>query len=348
MRVVFDWGVSSFFGWGVYGLNLALEWSLDPDIELYASMQIAAKEVQVDLLRRRALRPFVKRSARPAPADAIGLYSLGNDLVSGVGADLDADKRPHRVGVCFFEEPLTPAAKERAKRFDLIVAGSSWNEQLLRDAGIDHVKTILQGVDPTLFHPGPRRGLFPGKFVIFSGGKAERRKGQDIVVAAFRIFAREHPEAMLVTAWHSPWDQLRTGMDLDLSEFGDRVVDVGAVPNALMPQIYRECDVAVFPNRAEGGTNLVAMECIACGVPTFLSQDTGHMDLISRSYGVGMVGELTGELVADFFGAVRPDVSFWAVPPLHKDLTWSRTAAALKSTLEGLYGRCSDGGEQAA
>ncbi len=37
---------------------------------------------------------------------------------------------------------------------------------------------------------------------------------------------------------------------------------------------------AVFANRAEGGTNLVAMECMACGVPTILSRNTGHLDLI--------------------------------------------------------------------
>jgi glycosyltransferase involved in cell wall biosynthesis len=40
-------------------------------------------------------------------------------------------------------------------------------------------------------------------------------------------------------------------------------------------------DLAVFPNRAEGGTNLVAMEAMACGVPTILSANTGHLDLMA-------------------------------------------------------------------
>jgi glycosyltransferase involved in cell wall biosynthesis len=47
------------------------------------------------------------------------------------------------------------------------------------------------------------------------------------------------------------------------------------------PQILREADVALFPNRAEGGTNLVAMESLACGIPTILSANTGHLDLIA-------------------------------------------------------------------
>ena len=44
----------------------------------------------------------------------------------------------------------------------------------------------------------------------------------------------------------------------------------------------REVDLAVFPNRCEGGTNLVAMECMACGVPVVLSRNTGHLDLITE------------------------------------------------------------------
>jgi glycosyltransferase involved in cell wall biosynthesis len=60
----------------------------------------------------------------------------------------------------------------------------------------------------------------------------------------------------------------------------DQHLDVGQVPNYGMPPLLREVDCAVFPNRCEGGTNLVAMECMACGVPTILSANTGHLDLI--------------------------------------------------------------------
>jgi glycosyltransferase involved in cell wall biosynthesis len=38
--------------------------------------------------------------------------------------------------------------------------------------------------------------------------------------------------------------------------------------------------MAVFPNRCEGGTNLVAMEAMACGLPTYVSYNTGQKDLV--------------------------------------------------------------------
>jgi glycosyltransferase involved in cell wall biosynthesis len=59
------------------------------------------------------------------------------------------------------------------------------------------------------------------------------------------------------------------------------LIALGSVPNIAMPHVLRQADVAVFPNRCEGGTNLVAMECMACGVPVILSANTGHLDLLA-------------------------------------------------------------------
>jgi glycosyltransferase involved in cell wall biosynthesis len=286
MKIALDWQLSSFFGWGVYGMNMALEWAKDPSIEASGIIR-SVDEIVIDRLRKKAIFPFVKRSLAPLRDDAILLHSLGNECDGYL-------TRPSRIGVIFFEQPLSPQAIERAKSYDILIAGSTWNEELLCSYGLTNVRTFIQGIDRSLFHPAPKRNLYPGRFLIFTGGKAEPRKGQDIVVKAFRIFARKHPEAMLVTAWNSPWPQLRNGMDLDLSEFADRVIDVGAVPNGQMATVYRECDVGLFPNRAEGGTNLVAMECIACGLPVILSLNTGHLDLVrlapQSTYSVGVTG----------------------------------------------------------
>ena len=122
------------------------------------------------------------------------------------------------------------------------------------------------------------------------------------MLAAFKIFAERHPEALLVTAWHSPWPEAARMLNrsrisapvtfdrngaLDVYGWAKAngipegyVLDLRTVPNVLLPTILREMDVAVFPNRAEGGTNLVAMECMACGVPVVLARNTGHLDLI--------------------------------------------------------------------
>lgn len=43
--------------------------------------------------------------------------------------------------------------------------------------------------------------------------------------------------------------------------------------------VLLRADAAVFPNRQEGGTNLVAMEALGCGVPCIISNRTGQADI---------------------------------------------------------------------
>ena len=301
--IVFRWAVSSVSGWGIYGLNLALHLSADPR---YMPVSTAPWfDVSVDPVRAhgmaafrqasRALGETLERVTDPVVMNAPVLHAMNDDLVR--------DRYTHGgtpdFGVIFMTDTrITRDGKARAGQLRRIVAGSSWNASVLHAAGIDHVDTVLQGVDPALFHPAPPSGLLAGRFTIFSGGKIEFRKGQDLVMAAFRAFHARHPEALLLTAWQSPWPGLasslarpppatRDGM-IDVAEWAmshglpaGSVFDTGKLPNAMMPLVIREADAAIFASRAEGGTNLVAMEAMACGVPTILSANTGHLDLLS-------------------------------------------------------------------
>lgn len=312
--VLINWRLSGFFGWGVYGLNLALQWCADPDLSAITSVAIREKDLALDPLRRRSLQAFIDRSHEfqaKLKRHANGIATVQAACVNYFDHRFVVGRTAHdvrlvgspTVGVTFFETAhLDPQALARAARYPAMVTGSTWNSDLLRAHGLQNVRMVIQGVDPTLFHPAPRLGLHGDRFLIFSGGKLERRKGQDIVMIAARRFAERRPDALLVTAWHAPV----TGYANSLNEGGtttpvlfdatgqvdvvrwaaanglgaDNILDLGLVPNAMMPTLLREMDVALFPNRAEGGTNLVAMECMACGVPTILSRNTGHLDLI--------------------------------------------------------------------
>jgi glycosyltransferase involved in cell wall biosynthesis len=164
-----------------------------------------------------------------------------------------------------------------------------------------------------LFNPAVRKGKnrSDGRFRVFSGGKSEYRKGQDLVLEAFSIFAKKHPDAELVAAWSSPWPHLSRTFDGVTRIGGPPTATDGSpdyrtwalrygispqqftlipqIPNYLFPKVLSEIDVAVFPNRIEGGTNLVAMECLACGVPTILAAGYGHDDLIDGSDAISFV-----------------------------------------------------------
>ena len=61
-RVVINWAVSSFTGWGVYGLNLALQWANDPDIEPITSIPILPEDISVNPIQRHAIAAFLALS----------------------------------------------------------------------------------------------------------------------------------------------------------------------------------------------------------------------------------------------------------------------------------------------
>jgi glycosyltransferase involved in cell wall biosynthesis len=313
--IYFDWAVSTMFGWGVYGLNLIRHWSdvagtpaytlAQLHLESLAGMDplalrsIAQKLVDSDVLRIERLGA----AARSRPLDGTVLHALGNKFSGSTLPSRGGPTGRATVGMIFFEDTNLPDAATVARDYDLIVTGSSWCEAVMRSQGVSNVTTVLQGIDPSLFHPGPSAGTLAGRFAVYSGGKLERRKGQDLLLLAFRAFAARHPDAVLVSSWHSPWPvtaltvnenagivPLRLGADgrIDATNWAvengvpaDQFIDLGTVPNHLMARVLREMDVAVFPNRCEGGTNLVAMECMACAVPVILANCTGQRDLVA-------------------------------------------------------------------
>ena len=311
----FQWAVSNLFGWGVYGLNLLRHW---PDVAGTQAFTISKIDLEglrgMDPLALRALaQPLVDSDqmfhqllAGSAPLkEGIVLHSLGNRFLGSTLPREGGVTGRETFGVIFFEDTDLPNARDIASDYRMIITGSSWCEEVLRAKGVDNVATVIQGIEPSLFHPAPRAGWLKDRFVIFSGGKLEHRKAQDLVLLAFKAFSARHPEAVLATAWHSPWAAPALTLNgnpklapvvltaegaVDMAGWvtangisQENYIDLGVTPNHLMPRVLREMDVALFPNRCEGGTNLVAMECMAVGLPTIVSNNTGHMDLVATN-----------------------------------------------------------------
>ena len=298
-NLYFDWGISDHFGWGIYGYNL-LYWSaihpLFRVVPLKWPPQFLHPPDPVALHLFARMRRGWVAGIRPSRGDVF-LRAAGNGILASPGTNR------REIAVTFFENnPLPTEMLAALGKFTGVIAGSSWNANALRQMGLSRVHIVMQGVDTDLFRPQDER-VFRDRFVVFSGGKLEFRKGQDLVVRAFACFAKRHPEALLVACWRSPWEKrlacsinessLCTELNLRdepgrsirawLEANGiarSQYICLGAVPNRLMPEVYREADVALFPNRCEGGTNLVAMEAMSSGIPCVLSSNTGHLDLI--------------------------------------------------------------------
>lgn len=310
-NLAFTWQLTEVHGWGLVGVHTALylaDQGRPPLLLEKPLMGTLRPENRAKLQSLEGPYQQVAAMADTAKGHTLllkefdVLHALGNGFAIGQASTRFRGRR--NVGVIAYEDTrITPEVMARARQYDRIVVHSTYNRQLLEIWGFDNVGLAFQGIDPSEMVEAAPSGRFGDRFVIFSGGKLEFRKGQDIVLAAFRAFRQRHPDALLATAWQNGWANvamtmaesplapkppriLPTGM-VDVKSWAlengadeEGFVDLGFLGRHQIAGVLADCHAAVFPNRCEGATNLVAMEAMACGVPVVLSNNTGHRDLL--------------------------------------------------------------------
>lgn len=359
--------MSTISGYGIYGLEIMLQYlrrgghqkdvilSCEPSITSLPPLAEGKIAPIFDLATK--LSAYLEKNPKE-------LLSFNHAVLHACGSDFSGFHRQDRVWgkpnvACAAIEHLvcTQHGRDVSKNYDMFIAISKWNADYLKSLNVGPVHLCYQGIDPALFHPAPGLGLYRNRFVIFSGGKFEHRKGQDIVLAAFKRFHAKHPEALLVTCWQNilmpdaeafalaghcdtvPQASPNYGLQLTswLLQQGlpaGSFIDLHFTHNILMPSVLNDCDMAIFPNRCEGGTNLVAMEAMACGVPTYVSYNTGQKDLVDL-IGCGafreqsVVKPSTSMKTVDDWGETDPDEVVAAMEYVYTNREQSRRDAAV-------------------
>ena len=203
----------------------------------------------------------------------------------------------------FFEYNLQPAGLMNARKYDRIFCGSTWCKEKLVQAGLVNTDVVLQGVDQALFSPVAPRSP-DGMFIVFSGGKFEYRKGQDLVLRAIKVLQEKYKDIVLMNAWYNAWPDSLAYMttsphitfEIQGKNWGEqmlstykrngldhnRIVTLPLMDHNTMRPIFAKTDLGLFPNRCEGGTNLVLMEYMACGKPVVASWSSGHRDVVNE------------------------------------------------------------------
>ena len=384
--IVVGWRPSSVSGWGVYGQNLIrqlIEKGRNPVLYLAPHLLDLSSEVAAQLepvFQRQVHLQDLLEKVGLLEFDYPVLHALRNDFLPSL--DDQVARGDKNIGVIFFESTeISEEGLARARDYDLIVTGSTWNAEILKGRGLTNVANVFQGIDDTIFQPREKIDMYPGRFVIYSGGKLEYRKAQDVVIAAFREFHANHPEALLTFAWANQWTGIMPS--ISNSKFTDgqpEVVDdemqieswliknglpenafvnLGMPPNKDLPEHIAAADMAIFPNRCEPGTNLVAMEAMAIGLPTILAANTGQLDLIQEGNCYPLIHQTP---VAPY--APYNEVEGWREPTVEEtlermeeiygdraeakrrgdaaatflqSLSWSNQIDRLISEIEGLY-----------
>lgn len=272
-----------------------------------------------------------------------------------------AERRGLFVSHVFFEfETLTSEELAFLNEADVVTTASDWATEVLLAHGLLHVATVHQGLELDVFGPRQpdwhRSPDLQDKFLVFSGGKYEYRKGIDLTIAAFKAFTGRHHDAVLLINAFNPFQWTQSGL-AQSSHFqfapvreypGDlaRVLVANGIPEdrfrILGPSTRHELaramaisDCGLFPIRCEGGTNHFLMEYMASGRPLVATYATGLTDILRP--GVNCVALQSLRPVEPRITGSESGRGIWHEPPVDD----------IVASLEFLY-QNRDAGEQLA
>lgn len=305
---------NTYTGWGVCSINLARE----------LSQKTKIKYVSNDLVERQDINANFNTIAhsyfRKVKFNDLEFLKNQKDypIIQGVEHDLTPYmgyfSGSKRIALTFSDRHIPDDLIAKTKlNYDVVVAGSEWCKNLLAEKGLGSV-VIHQGIDPNLFNKTrSEKKYFHDDFLIFSGGKFEDRKGQDITIKAYKVLQDKYPDVKLVCTWFNAYTSTTGKSVLEQSGVDmSRVIFIPFLTNNNMAEIYQNTDIGVFPSRCEAGTNLVMMEYMACGKPAIASVGTGQADLITEHNGFSI--NSTGQcLLKDENGNT---LSIWESPDI--------------------------------
>ena len=154
----------------------------------------------------------------------------------------------------------------------IICVSENTKSDLVRIYGTPNapITVIHHGVDP-MFRPGVERppGL-PSRYLLFVGNR-NQYKDAPALIRAFARISSEYPDLSLLFIGGGSLTRRERHLVRSLSLEGR--VHQFALPDGLMPAIYGNAEVCVFPSRFEG-FGLPALEAMACGTPTVLASSS--------------------------------------------------------------------------
>jgi glycosyltransferase involved in cell wall biosynthesis len=154
--------------------------------------------------------------------------------------------------------------------------------------------------------PGVRLDLFPPELqprvgppkVLLSADAADRRKGVDLLLAAFIRVLDVRPDARLQISSASDWTWALEGLGRDRDRVEAAVDSLGAGRPEDVPARYRGATVTVLPSRGEA-FGMVLVESLASGTPVVCNDDGGMPSIVSDP----SIGQVARAAEPDALGA---------------------------------------------
>jgi glycosyltransferase involved in cell wall biosynthesis len=169
---------------------------------------------------------------------------------------------------------------------------------LLEERGFGPVTDVGQAFDPKEFSPGPPRAAGQPPVVLVVGPYEGPTKGIPVALDGLAIWRERGGRFLLRRVSNAPpaAEERRRGLTAEYHQ--------GLAPER-MPFAYRSADVFVGPSLSVEGFDLPALEALACGAPTLLSDTARHRSIAGDA--AAYFGEGNAESLAVALPALLSD-----------------------------------------
>jgi glycosyltransferase involved in cell wall biosynthesis len=219
---------------------------------------------------------------------------------------------------------------------DRIIAVSEYSKQDLVNRGISEqkIKTVPNGVDTEIYHPGPSSIEFEWNTVLLYVGPLTERKGIKYLLYALRAVLSEHSDVGLVLVGDGNSKRLEN-LTKEL-KIENHVRFEGFVPENDLPEYYRSSDVFVFPSLLEG-FGMVLLEAMASGLPVISTRTSAIPEVVGDA-GILVeprnIEDLEAKITDFITNSKMEKFSKLSTERVQNNFTWERTAILLVENYE--------------
>jgi glycosyltransferase involved in cell wall biosynthesis len=172
----------------------------------------------------------------------------------------------------------------------MCIAETEVGKQEYLRAGVkkENIKIIPCPYDLSIFDNLPPKGEFkkkngiaPNKRIVGFLGGLDRIKGLDFLVESFAKI-NEQNDALLVLAGTDMGFKIELGVLANKLGITDKVFYTGYIAGRDKLEYLVDCDVCVFPSRAEQGLPFAGLEAIMCNTPIIVTDGTGSAEDVRK------------------------------------------------------------------
>lgn len=174
------------------------------------------------------------------------------------------------------------------------------DELIERGLARTKVRTYPRGVDTHRFRPAATERERGEEVRFLYAGRVSKEKNLDVLVDAFLQLAARLPECHLTIAGDGPYcGEMKARLKHARCHF------TGFLQGEALTDVYRQCDVFVFPSTTDTFGNVV-LEAQACGLPVIVTDAGGPKEnLVAGTTGVIVPGNDVAALSEAMFAIVR-------------------------------------------